>query len=294
MNVAIVIPNWNGFERLKKNIPEVLKIKEVREFIIVDDASNDNSVSFINSNFPSIKLIKKSKNTGFASTVNLGASKTVCELIFLLNNDATADPNCLKFILPHFHDKKVFSVGLNTGGNWSWAKFEKGFLWHYKVDGVVKKTHETLWVSGGSGVFRKDIWDKLGGLDELFDPFYEEDVDLGYRAIKRGYINLWEPRARAYHQSSKGVINANFSKNKVQKISQRNQLLFIWKNITDKKLLNNHFLTLATMLLFHPSYWWIFILAISKLPKLVKKKELEKKESLLSDEEILNRYSHYI
>lgn len=287
MKVSIVIPNWNGADKLRKNLPYVLRVKGVDEVIISDDASTDESIEIIEKEFPQVKLVARVKNSGFSSNVNTGVKAASSDLIFLLNNDAVPNENCLDSVLYHFKNPKVFAVGANTGGSWSWAKFNQGFFWHYVTQNVPEIAHETLWVSGGSGVFRKDLWNKLGGLDEIFNPFYEEDVDLGYRATKRGYINLWEPKFKVEHYKEPGVILTNFSKDVISHIAQRNQLIFIWKNITSDRLINEHKGALIKKLINHPKYLAIFLSAIYKLPKILPRREIEKKESKLKDEEIL-------
>lgn len=288
--VSIVIPNWNGAEKLRQNLPKVLNVKGVDEIIVSDDASTDNSVEILQEEFPRVKLVRRDKNGGFSSNVNTGVKAASGDLVLLLNSDAVPEDDCLEKILPHFRDGKVFSVGLNAGGGWTKATFKDGYFWHSQAD--LKevdqtKAHQTLWVSGGSGVFRKSIWEKLYGLDVLFDPFYEEDTDLGYRATKRGYINLWEPRAHVEHYKEPGVIETNFKKSTIRNTAERNQLIFIWKNITSDKLTHEHQKALIKMLLTHPKYWLIFLAAAKKLPGILRKREIEKKEQSLSDEEIL-------
>lgn len=291
MRVSIVIPNWNGQEKLKKNLPKVLKTKGVSEVVVVDDASTDGSVELIEKEFPEIKLIKRPKNGGFSSTVNLGVKSAKGDLVFLLNSDAVPDVDCLKPILDHFKDPQVFSVGCNVGGTWVWGYFKDGFFWHGQSKENTKDAHQTLWASGGSGVFRKSIWDTLGGLDELFDPFYEEDVDLGYRATKRGYINVFEPNAKVEHYKEPGVIEENFSKSSVARVAQRNQLMFIWKNIHDSQMIRAHILKLIGMLLTKPGYWQVFLPAFGRLSQVLKKRSIEKNESKLSEKEVLAKYS---
>lgn len=291
MKVSIVIPNWNGAEKLKRNIPHVLDVKGSDEIIVSDDASTDDSVQILEKNFPKVKLITRDRNGGFSSNVNTGVKHMMGDLIFLLNNDAVPEENCLGTVMPHFNNPKVFSVGFNTGGSWSGARFKDGFFWHYVFEEIPIKTHKTLWVSGGSGIFRKSIWDELGGLDEMFNPFYEEDVDLGYRAVKRGYINLWEPKSLVEHYNEPGVIKTNFSESLIEKIAQRNQLIFIWKNITSQKLINEHKKALIKELINHPKYWSVFLSALYKLPKILPKREIEKKAESISDEEILYNFN---
>lgn len=290
MDVSIVIPNWNGVKKLKQNLPSVVKTRGVLEIVVVDDGSTDGSVEFIKKEYPNIKLIEKKENSGFSSTVNLGVKNSEGAFIFLLNSDAAPSVNCVEMAMDHFRENDIFSVGCNAGGSWSWALFKHGFFWHRQSKEKVAVVHQTLWASGGSGIFRKSIWEELGGFDELFDPFYEEDVDLGYRATKRGYRNLYEPKSMVEHYKQKGVIEENFSKEKVASVAQRNQLFFIWKNITDKNLILRHVFSLLYKLVVTPGYWKVFLPAVVKLPQVLKKRRIEKRSSKLTDREVLDRF----
>ncbi|RJQ27335.1 glycosyltransferase family 2 protein [Candidatus Parcubacteria bacterium] len=292
MKISIVIPYWNGEEKIKKHLPKVLefaKANNILEVIASDDASTDGTVDLLKSQFPQVVVVERKVNKGFSSNVNTGVSHSSSDFIFLLNSDAEPEKNTLKFALPHFNNPQVFSVGFNTGGSWANGYFKDGFFWHGQGRG--EEAHQTLWASGGSSIFRKSIWDELGGFDTLFDPFYEEDVDLGYRATKRGYINIWEPKALVEHYKEVGVIEANFSKNKVQKIAERNHLIFIWKNITSPKLIAEHHKALAKMLVTHPKYWNTFLAAAKQLPEIMRKRKIEKKQAKITDEEIFSLFA---
>jgi len=297
--VSIVIPNWNGVEKIKKNLPRVLEVAKqnnINEVIVSDDASTDGSVEIIKQQFPEVILLTsdKTKNLGFASNVNKGVGVAEGEIIFLLNSDAVPDINFLTSAFRHFDDPKVFSVGCNAGGYWATAKFENGFFWTGQgspEQGDINKPHQTLWASGGSGFFRKSIWDELGGLDTLFDPFYHEDTDLGYRATKRGYINIWEPDSKVDHYQEKGVIEINFSKQEVAKTAQRNQLILTWKNITSARLLSDHKKALLKMVVTHPKYGLTFLAAIKYLPEILTKRRIEQKAAKLTDEEVFSIFA---
>lgn len=290
MKVSIVIPNWNGAEKLKKNLPHVFKVKGVDEVIVSDDASTDESVEIIEKEFPEVRLIRRERNNGFSSNVNTGVKASRGDLIFLVNSDVLPDSDCVSAAVHHFKNPKVFSVGLNSGGSWSWAEFTDGYFWHWVCTDIPGKVHQTLWVSGGNGIFRRSIWDELGGLDEIFNPFYEEDVDLGYRAVKRGYINLWEPKSIVQHYKGSGVISMHFSKSQVASVAQRNQLIFIWKNITSKKLITDHQKALLKRLVIHPRYWSVFASSLIRLNKILPKRALEERDAKVSDEGIFSKF----
>lgn len=294
--ISLVVPNWNGGEKLKRHLLTVLEVAKessISEIVVVDDASTDNSVKVLSGHFPGVKVIAKKKNTGFSSTVNLGLGQVSSDLVVLLNNDASPQRDFLKSVIPHFDNEKVFSVGCNVGGLWAMAHFENGFFWHGQApkNSKVAGAHQTLWVSGGSGIFRKKIWDELGGLDTLFDPFYEEDVDLGFRATKRGYINLWEPASRVTHYQEEGVISSHFPRGKIEAIAQRNQLIFIWKNITSPRFMAQHRHALMQMTIGHPGYARVVGAALLKLPEILKKRKIEKNHAKLTDEEVLQIFA---
>jgi GT2 family glycosyltransferase len=171
------------------------------------------------------------------------------------------------------------------------GKWQRGFLMHQK--GKNDKT-TTLWVNGGSGAFRKSMWDKLGGLDLLYNPFYWEDIDLSYRALKAGYKLVFEPRSRVIHEHEKGAIKTKFKSGQVRRIAYRNQFTFIWKNITDQRLRVSHFLWLPYhfMKAFVAKDWKFyggFYDAWRRYPEIQRSKGKAKKLFVRNDSDILRK-----
>ncbi|MFH1970802.1 MAG: glycosyltransferase [Patescibacteria group bacterium] len=292
--VSIIIPNFNGEDLIAKNLPKVLEAKNFKEnriieIIIIDDASFDNSVKIIKKDFPQVKLIKHSKNRGFSCSANMGVRMAKGSFIVLLNTDVIPERNFLVSALPHFNDKNVFAVSLKEKG-YSWAKgsFVNGFVKH-EPGKEVKNPHITLWASGGSSIFRRSIWMKLQGMDEkLLSPFYWEDIDLSYRAVKRGYKILWEPNSLVEHRHESTI--SKLSKSYVQRIRERNELLFIWKNITSKNLIKKHVTSLITRVIRKPGYIRIVFMALLKFKLVLKRRKQEIKESKVSDEAIFAKF----
>lgn len=289
-SVSVVIPSYNGLDFLTKNLPLVLKAvdyqgNKICEVVVVNDGSTDQSVDYIRQNFPQVKVVSHKKNRGFSSAVNTGVRSSKGSLIALINNDVAPSENFLVKALDHFSDAKIFAVSLHEDGySWAEGKFIDGFVSHSSGQNS-KDTHRTLWVSGGSGVFRRDLWIKLGGMDEkLFSPYYWEDIDLGYRALKRGYELLWEPNSLVYHHHESTV--SRLPRKKVQKIQERNQLIFIWKNITSANLFRKHFVGLAKRVATHPGYLLVVVSALLRLGFIAKARRKERKECKISDEAI--------
>lgn len=246
MEISTVIPNFNGKKLLEKQLPILSEIKNIKKIIIVDDASTDESVDFIKKHFPNITLIEKVRNDGFATTVNIGVKAVDTELFLLLNTDVLPEHDFLDSLVPHFKDPKVAAIGcldesfengktIERGRGV--GRFEKGFLIHNRGD--TDKT-DTLWVSGGSSMLRTSIWREMHGMNVLYSPFYWEDIDYSYRVQKRGYKIAFEPKSKVKHQHQKGSILTQFSAHEITPIAYRNQILFVWLNIIDLRLLMNH------------------------------------------------------
>ena len=292
--VSVIIPNYNGEKLLEKNLPAVLKAKEYKannilEIIVVDDASPDGSVDLLKKKFPEVKVIKHKINRGFSSSVNTGARTSTGDLLVLLNTDVIPEKDFLASVLPLFKDDGVFAISFSEKGySWAKGKFENGFVEH-DLGTKTKKVHDTFWVSGGSGVFRRDYWMSLGGMDEkLLSPFYWEDLDLGYRALKRGYKLLWAPEARVLHkhESTIGLLPKKY----VERIRERNQLIFIWKNITSPILTRKHIVGLLKRAIRHPGYIRIVIMALSKIRQILRARKKEKRACKVSDEAIFAKF----
>lgn len=306
MKISVIIPNYNGEELLKKNLPSVLDIaKEYSdiELIIADDFSSDNSISVINELIQkylskvNIKLITSDKNKGFSSNVNRAVGEASGEIIVLLNTDVIPSRRFLDPLLKHFKDEKVFAVGcmdesLEDGkiilrgrgvGRW-----EKGLLVHSAGD---LNKQNTLWVSGGSGAFRRDLWNKLGGFDKIYNPFYWEDIDLSYRAQKSGFKTLFEKNSIVRHEHDNGIIKKKYNQGKIRRVAYRNQFIFAWKNSDFNNLLKN-FLWVPYHLisaLFRGDYLMIqaFFAALILLPNIVRFRITFRKRFKLTDKEVI-------
>lgn len=293
LTISIVVPAYNGRQLLEQNLPTWLAAKEIKknnisEIVIVDDKSRDDSVVYLNKNFKDkIRLVKHTQNRGFSAAVNTGFRSARHPLICLLNQDVSVEKDFLSFVVGHFNDEKVFGVSLHEKGyGYGIGRFKDGYIVH--DPGVEKKqTTHTFWISGGSGVFRRSVWKELIGFDEtLLSPFYWEDVDISYRALKRGYKLLWEPKAKVIHAHESTINRKNFRTFKMNLIKDRNHLILNWKNLTSKSLIKKHRKGLFRRVTRHPGYLRVVIAALTKYKQIRKAHKKEMKESTVSDEAI--------
>lgn len=262
-SLSVVIPTYNARHLLQKHLPSVFKIlQEGDEVIIVDDASTDDTASWIKSyEAPKgirLKLEQHAKNKRFAAAVNTGVEAAKHPYVFLLNNDVSPLSTDIRqqILEPFMTDPELFSVGCaevkkdspdasisgrGTGG------FKRGLMIHWYDPN--QNSNRTLWTSGGSMAFDRAKYLEIGGMDTLFYPAYEEDRDLSYRALKHGWKIKFLPSARVLHQHETTNTTV-FGRRNMAVMSWKNQFLIVWKNITDPWLLTQHILWLPYHLIF--------------------------------------------
>lgn len=310
MKIDIVIPNYNGSHLVKKNLPGVLEAIEKFDsrIIIVDDGSKEEDLISLRgivedfSKKHKVKLIEHSTNLGFSSAVNTGVRNSKAGLVVLLNSDVLPRKDFLESPVQKISsDKDIFGIGcldesIEDGkvvlrGNGS-GKWKDGMVTHSEGN---LKSEKTFWISGGSSVIDREKYIMLGGMDEIYNPFYWEDIDLSYRAQKAGFRILFDRNSVVRHYHEEGSIKKNVAKTKITTIAYRNQFIFVWKNVTDIKLIINHIVLLPANLLKGVrrgdfEFFKGFSLAIIKLPDIMKKRKLQKKFYKVSDKEIFKSF----
>jgi O-antigen biosynthesis protein len=258
--IDIVIPSFNGKYLLEKHLPEVFKNSDyLNKVIIVDNGSTDGTANWLEEKYPEIIIVKNKTNLGFTKPINQGVAKSKAQYLVLLNNDVHPEKGYLKNILRYFKDEKVFAVSFNENeSSWPLVRWDGKIQFTRGED--KSKPRFTAWASGGSAIFNREIWDKLGGLNEVFAPFYWEDIDIGYRAWKSGYKIIWDNESLVFHEheSTAKKINPSY----LSLIKQRNELLFSWINITDKDLIQSHQKYIFSYTLKHPGFLKIIVAAL--------------------------------
>lgn len=239
---TIVIPNWNGMKYLGDCMFSVFHQEgSTPEVIVVDNGSEDESVSYIKENYPAVRLIEFQENTGFCRAVNAGIQAASTEYVLLLNNDTKAD----KYFLQHMErrigeSENIFSVSgkllsmddpafVDDAGDYycalGWAFAEgKG----KKDCAAYSHTRKIFASCGGAAIYRRKIFEKIGFFDENHFA-YLEDIDIGYRAKIYGYINVFEPSAIVYHAGS-AASGSKYNEWKIN-FSSRNSVYIVRKNM---------------------------------------------------------------
>lgn len=271
MKISVIVTNWNGVSLLKKYLHNVIiNSPEASEILLADDASTDESLVFaktLQKKYPKLKIISHPDNLGFSRNSNDAVNSAKGDYVVLLNSDIDPQPGYISQAIKHF-DKDVLGVGFCEIGHENYAKikFSGGYLQHEPQ--YSSHIHISGWLSGGSSIINKKIFQKLGGFDPVYEPFYSEDLDLGYRAWKSGYRCLWDPKAKIYHKHES--TTSKFPKRLLNYVKERNRLINVLRLIDNPHFLQQNKLALIGRVLTGPNYLKIIRAAkkqISKYPK---------------------------
>ncbi|MDO9027742.1 MAG: glycosyltransferase family 2 protein [Candidatus Roizmanbacteria bacterium] len=287
--ISIIIPVYKNYEMFFKYLEINKKYFDGCEIIVMNDYPLKNISKPVKKIYSEAIIINNKKNLGFAGNVNRGVLKTTRNYIFLMNSDVVLKDNSFLTSLNHFQkDKKLFAVGFAqiekngkiVGANRGY--FQNGLINHGHLTPNLYHLTPIFWAEGGSSIFRKKLFIDLGLLDELYNPFYWEDIDLSYRAWKAGYRVAFTPGVKVEHHHE-STIGKYFDKKKIMKTAFRNQLIFHWKNLTDKDLILKHLLNIPKFI-FIPGFFDAFI----RLPKILQARKKTIKLFKKNDKEILD------
>lgn len=238
-SLSVVIPNYNGVNLLAQNLPYLYKALESSfvndfEIIVADDASTDNSVCFLKENFPDIIVVENKENKGFSSNSNLGICRAQKDLVFLMNTDIKLEQGYFFHLFHYFNSSDTFAV---MGKVIAWdnddlqdsAKYPKVDFWsingtkNYLIKDEVTEKMYSFFASGANLLADRKKLLELGGFNELFSPYYGEDLDLGITAWRAGYKIYFEPKAVCRHLTSSTIKKEPSEKVKI--IAKRNKFI---------------------------------------------------------------------
>ncbi|MBM3262399.1 MAG: glycosyltransferase family 2 protein [candidate division Zixibacteria bacterium] len=211
--VSVVVVNWNRKEYLARCFEAVLTQRYPNiETILVDNGSHDGSVELVKERFPNVRLIALDTNRGFAQANNIGISASSGVFVMTLNNDTQMAPDCISTLVealeghPEIYacapkiisfDEPPLIVNAGIGAKDHMPTDRGG---GEPDDGRYDRVEEVFGPNAGAGLYRRMVFETLGGFDEDFFAYYE-DVDLAWRARLAGWKCLYIPSAVCRHVS---------------------------------------------------------------------------------------------
>lgn len=245
-SVAVVILNWNGKDHLECFLPSVVEHSIGATIYVADNASTDDSIAFIQTQYPNIKIIKNDENKGFAAGYNEALKDLNEDYFVLLNSDVEVTANWIQPIIQSMASSKDIVIAqpkiksYKEKEKFEYAGAAGGFIDHLGYPfcrgrifsdlendtGQYDDDCEIFWATGACMFIRSDIFKQFGG----FDPSYfahMEEIDLCWRVKNQGYKVYYYASSTVYHLGGGTMQNTNPRKTF---LNFRNSLFTLYKN----------------------------------------------------------------
>lgn len=259
--IAVVILNWNGKELLQKFLPAVVQHSNQAQIYVIDNASTDDSVAFLQTNFPEVHLIQNQQNLGYAGGYNQGLKQVKEPIYCLINSDVLVTENWLIPILKLLGEQPEIGIvqpkilDYKRRNYFEYAGAAGGFIDAYgfpfcrgrvfdtieKDEGQYNDITPIFWASGACFFVRKSVFEQLNGFDTLFFA-HQEEIDFCWRAHIHNIQVYYCGFSTVYHVGGATLSNGNPKKTF---LNFRNSLLMLYKNRPKKGKFINIFTRLS-------------------------------------------------
>ena len=238
--VSVIVLNWNGKHLLERCLPSVLG-QDYRDYEVVlfDNGSTDGSPEWVSAHFPAVWVLCSDENVGFSRGNNQAIRATDSSFVVLLNNDADPAPKWLSELIAAATSdpsvgmcaSKLVRADDPTVMDTCGIEVDRAGIGWDRYSGEPERTEETepyeiFGPCGGAALYRREMLDQVGLLDEDYFIYYE-DIDLAWRAQRAGWRCLYVPSARVVHRHAGTVGERSPFK---QYLLGRNKLWTIVKN----------------------------------------------------------------
>lgn len=252
MKVAVVILNWNGKQLLEQFLPSVVQYSKEATVYVADNASTDDSVTFIKDQFPEVSIVVNPTNTGYAGGYNDALQHIEADVYALVNSDIEVTENWLQPIIKVFQNEPTTAIiqpkilDYKNKDYFEYAGAAGGFIDQYgypfcrgrifntleKDLGQYDSNQEIFWASGACFFIRSNVYKELKGFDTSFFA-HQEEIDLCWRAINKGHTIKYLFESKVFHVGGATLQQGNPKKTE---LNFRNSLLMLTKNLPKKVL----------------------------------------------------------
>ena len=221
MQPTIYIPNFNGAERLGPVLRALDEQTTSCEVVLVDNGSADDSVELARRELPGVRIVELGENLGFGRAINRAVAEAPGDPLILLNNDAVPEPRFVEALLDGFGEGVDSVAGvllqerspelIDSAGVVADATLMGFDYLHGEPVETADTAPPPLGPTGGAALYRREVFEAVGGFDERIFLYYE-DLDLALRLAGRGGGCRLAPAARALHAYSASLGAASAGK----------------------------------------------------------------------------------
>ncbi|MBK8180005.1 MAG: glycosyltransferase family 2 protein [Planctomycetes bacterium] len=268
--ISIVIPALAADESLEQALgslaPELQRRAAGDQVLLVDDSGTGAVARALGPWGPAVELLEMPRNSGFGRALGAGIAAARHGLVFAMNSDVRVRPGFAEPLLSALDGapgERVFAAVPRILLRGEEGRVES--LVSLRLEGGIARAAQPLleeahfrradeaWLAqnrnvpfpiGGACLLRRELFLDLGGFDPAFEPFYLEDLDLGWRAWRAGWCTRYVGAAVVEHRH-RATIGARVPEQVVLQAIERNRLLFTWKHLDDPVLLEEHLRQLA-------------------------------------------------
>ena len=253
INTAVVILNWNGIKWIQKFLPTIIEKSNEANIYIADNASNDESVDFVNNNYPSVKIIQNFSNEGYAKGYNDALKKLDEKYYILINSDIEVTDNWINPIINLMEQDTSIAacqpkiLDYTNRDNFEYAGASGGYIdnlgYPYcrgRIFSDLEKDvnqyddiKEVFWASGACLFIRAESFKDINGFDNDFFA-HQEEIDLCWRLKNNGFKVMVNPKSTVFHVGGGTLKSASPFKTY---LNFRNNLFMLFKNLPFLKLL---------------------------------------------------------
>ncbi len=252
MKIAVVILNWNGRKMLERFLPSVVEHSAPAEVVIADNGSTDDSLAFLSTHYPNLRVIAFDCNYGFAEGYNRALAQIEADYYVLLNDDVEVTPHWVEPVVAMMESDERVAVAqpkllmYDQKETFEYAGAAGGYIDRYgypfcrgrmfdkveRDEGQYEEACDLFWASGAAMFVKSAVWKKLGGLDGDFFAHMEE-IDFCWRVKNAGYRVRYCPEATVYH-----VGGGTLPKSSPRKtyLNFRNNRALLYKNLPKERL----------------------------------------------------------
>ncbi len=251
--VAVVILNYNGKKFLQQFLPSVINYSKQAEVIVADNGSTDDTIPFLQSEFPTVRIISIPQNLGFCGGYNYALKLVEAKYYVLLNSDVEVTSGWINPIIQLFESNPKISaiqpkiLSKNKPDEFEYAgaaggmidtlgyPFCRGRIFNHmeKEQGQYNDVVPVFWATGACHFVRAELYHQLSGLDEDYFAHMEE-IDFCWRLQRAGHQIYYHGGATVYHVGG-GTLSANSPRKTY--FNFRNGLSLVFKHLPFYQLL---------------------------------------------------------